>query len=284
MTNEQLAICIQSGLDVSSNMLQLWQQTKGFIHSIAVRYQGQADVEDLEQEGYLALYDAIDGFCPDRGYKFLTYAKHWIVQRMKRYIDSCCHAVRIPPHRQVELQEYRKMVNAYQVHLSRKPTRSEIAHNMHLDSQQMEELEAAMRMAQIGSLDSYVSDDEDSATLGDMFPCDVDVENTVLDDIAGRQLKDMLWGMVDTLQGEQPAVIRARYQQQLTAVQAGELIGITETQVRNLEKSGLRELYRKRYRLQPFLPETLESLAYHGSVGAFNRTWTSSTERVAMRL
>ena len=284
MTNEELVICIKSGLDVSDNMLLLWQQTRGFIHTIAMRYQGQADMEDLEQEGYLALYDAIDGFCPDQGYKFLTYAKSWIVQRMKRYIDNCCHAVKIPPRRQMELQEYRKMVNAFQVYLGRMPTKSEIAHNMHLNSQQLKDLELAMRMAQIGSLDSYVSDDEDSATVGDLVPCDVDVEDAVLDATELQQLRSVLWPMVDSLHGEQPAVIRARYQQQLTTVQTGKLLGISETQARNLEKSSLRELRRKGYRLKTFLPEALESLAYRGGVEDFNRTWTSSTERVAMRL
>lgn len=232
----------------------------------------------------MALYDAIDGFCPDQGYKFLTYAKPWIMQRMKRYIDNCCHVVRIPAYRREQLQEYRKMINAFQVYLGRLPTRREIARDLHLDGQQMDDLEAAARMAQIGSLDSYITDDDDSVAVGDMVPCDVDVEGSVLDDIEGQQLKGVLWGMVDALQGGQSAVIHARYQRQMTAVQAGEFLGISETQVRNLEKGGLRELYRKRHRLQPLLPERLGSLAYHGGVEDFKRTWASSTERAAMRL
>lgn len=287
MTNEQLVVYIKSGIDVSGNMLLLWQQTKGFIHTIAVRYQGQADVEDLEQEGYLALYDAVDGFQPALGYKFLTYAKPWITQRMKRYIDNCCHAVKIPSNRQQDLQEYRKMANAFQVYLGRMPTRAEIACNMHLSSQQLDDLEAAMRMAQIGSLDTYVSDDDDSATVGDLVPCDVDVESSVLDDMESRRLKNMLWGMVDdSLPDEQAHVIRLRYQAGQTTKAAGEHMGMSAEEVRRIESKALAELRKphRACRLRPFLPEVLESLAYHGSVGTFNRTWTSSTERVAMRL
>ena len=72
MTNEALVIRVQEGDDVPGNMLQLWQQTKAFIHMMALRYRGLADLEDLEQEGYLALYDAVDGFSPEKGCRFLT--------------------------------------------------------------------------------------------------------------------------------------------------------------------------------------------------------------------
>lgn len=56
MTNEELAIRIKAGIDTADNMLQLWEQTRRFIRRIASRYVGAAELEDLEQEGYLALY------------------------------------------------------------------------------------------------------------------------------------------------------------------------------------------------------------------------------------
>ena len=71
MTNEELAIRIKAGIDTADNMLQLWEQTRRFIRRIASRYVGAAELEDLEQEGYLALYDAVDGYRPDLGCKFL---------------------------------------------------------------------------------------------------------------------------------------------------------------------------------------------------------------------
>lgn len=286
MDNEQLVIQIKAGENVSENMLLLWQQTRGFIHTIALRYQGQTDVDDLEQEGYLALYDAIDGFCPEQGYKFLTYAKPWIVKRMKGYIDDCCHSVRIPRYIQQELQKYRKMLNAYQVCLGRMPTRKEIAKDLHLNSEQIDNLKAVMRMDQIGSLDSYVSDLEDSTTLSDIIPSDMDVEGSVLDDMEARQLKDVLWSMVNSLPDEQAQVVRLRYQENQTARATGEHMGISEWAVRRMEHKALAEFRKphRTYRLRPFLPEVLDGLAYHGGVEDFNRTWTSSTKRVAMRL
>lgn len=111
MSNEELVIRIKAGVDVADNMLQLWEQTKSFIHMAARQYQGYAELEDLEQEGYIALYDAVDGYSQEAGCKFLSYASFWIKQRMKRYIENCCMPVRIPaqgnliPHGQAPQSE-----------------------------------------------------------------------------------------------------------------------------------------------------------------------------------
>ena len=86
MTNEQLVARIQAGEDVSENMSQLYDQVKDFICSIAWKYRNSAELDDLEQEGYLALYPAIDGFNKSAA-GYLTYAEKWIRQRMQRYIQ-----------------------------------------------------------------------------------------------------------------------------------------------------------------------------------------------------
>ena len=78
MTNEQLVIRIKAGIDVANNMLQLWQQNQGYITSIAKRFQGYEDKEDLMQQGYIGLCNAVDGYNPDEGVLFLTYAGFWI--------------------------------------------------------------------------------------------------------------------------------------------------------------------------------------------------------------
>ena len=67
MSNEQLVTLIKAGENTSENMKVLYLQVKSFIHVMAMRYQGMADLEDLEQEGYLALYPAIDGYDPEKG-------------------------------------------------------------------------------------------------------------------------------------------------------------------------------------------------------------------------
>lgn len=232
MTNEEIVAKIKAGIETADNMLLLWQQCRLFIHSIAIHFQGKAELEDLEQEGYLALYDAVDGFKPEYGYKFITYAGIWINQRIKKYIQN-------------------------------------------------------NTLVQIGSLDRYLTDDEDDVTLLDMIASDVDVEVDVLTDEQNKQLKSILWPLVDALPDKQSKVLRDRYQGNKTLREAGESIGATVDQVRNIETKALRSIRYSRHArvLRAFLDDDVYSMGVSGtSANRFKSTWTSATERAAFSL
>ena len=106
MTNEQLVARIRAGENVGNNMAVLYDQVKDFIHAMAYKYHGQGELEDLEQEGFLALYDAIDHYEADQGVKFLTYASHWIRQRMQKYIQNTGSPLRLSAGRQEAIRKY----------------------------------------------------------------------------------------------------------------------------------------------------------------------------------
>ena len=286
-TNEELVARIKAGIDVADNMLQLWQQNYGFIHTMALRYQGLADIEDLEQEGYLALYDAVDGFKPEYGFKFLAYAGRWMKQRMIRYIQNN-GTVRIPVHEWQKIREYRKLVNDYIVHIGRKPTRREVARNLGISVKKVADLEETVKIERMGSLDSFLTDDEDAGTVLDKIASDVDVEEDVLTDVQKEQLKTIIWPLVDALPDKQGKVLRKRYQEGKTLKETGHDIGITIEGARQIEKNALRSLrYSRNARvLRSFLDdERIYSMGLSGTgLESFNRTWTSSTERAVFSL
>lgn len=285
MTNEQLVTLIKAGVDTAENMRQLYEQTRAFIHKAALKYQPYAELDDLEQEGYLALYDAIDGYDPAAGCLFLTYARHWIRQRIVRYIQNN-GTVRLPVHEWEKLAEYRKLEGVFLSQVGRKPAEREISYYLGISLKQVRQLEKAAMMGQIGSLDSCLTEDGDM-TVGDMVAGTEDVESTVLDEVEAGQLRAAVWGAVDSLEGNQREVIRARYQRGQTLDVIGKQLGVSRERVRNIESKALRELRRpsRSRQLRPFLPEAVGSMAYTGNgVEAFNRTWTSSTERIAMKL
>lgn len=53
---------------------------------------------DLLQEGHLGLFDAIDGFKPELGFKFSTYATWWIRQSVNSYLLDEEPILPIPSH------------------------------------------------------------------------------------------------------------------------------------------------------------------------------------------
>ena len=53
---------------------------------------------DLLQEGHLGLFDAIDGFKPELGFKFSTYATWWIRQSVNSFLLDNEPMLHIPSH------------------------------------------------------------------------------------------------------------------------------------------------------------------------------------------
>lgn len=285
MTNEQLVTLIKNKIDVSDNMLQLWQQNTGIIGKIANTYKGYEDIEDLKQQGYIGLCNAVQGYRPDENIPFINYAVPWIRQSMKRYIENSGSVIRIPSHSWSKHTKYKKTLQYFAMQIGREPTDLEICQYMQISYKELEDMKNIDKMSSIGSLDSCIGDDGDT-TIVDLLPDDIDVESIVMDEIEKEELKEMLWSIVDTLPGKQPQVIRSIYQEGNTLKDTGKQIGVLPECVRTIKQSALRELRkssRKRILIDYFTEEE-ESMAYrHNGVNEFNRTWTSSTELVVLR-
>jgi RNA polymerase primary sigma factor len=54
--------------------------------------------EDLLQEGIIGLLSAIDGYKPDLGFRFSTYASWWIRQAVNAYLQTMSPVIHIPSH------------------------------------------------------------------------------------------------------------------------------------------------------------------------------------------
>ena len=289
MTNEQLAARIRAGEDVAGNMAQLYDQVKDFIHSVAWKYKGLGELEDLEQEGFLALYDAIDHYEADQGVRFLSYAEYWIRQRIQRYLQMNGSCLRLPVNRQEVINKYKRFCSSFQMEQGREPSEAEIALELWLTVDQVRKLQLDACMDHVCSLDAPVrgKEGEEDSTLGDLAASACDLEGETVDRMDYENLCSVLWECVDSLPGKQPAVIRSRYQRGLSLIRVGEICGITEAEARKQHMKALRTLRNTKNanRLRQFIPEAerIYSSALIGN-GAeyFNRTWTSSTERVAL--
>ena len=291
MTNEQLVARIRAGENVGENMAQLYEQVKRFIHASAWRYRDSGMVEDLEQEGFLALYDAVDGYDEAQGVRFLTYAEYWIRQRISRYLQVNGSSLRLPVHCQEKLLRYKRLCSSFQLEHGREPSEREIARLMGLTLEQVREIKGNACMARVGSLDAPVKglDGGEDTTVGDLVATPADPTGEAVDRVQRAQLCAVLWECVDSLPGQQPTVIRQRYQDGMSLREIGEVQGTTAEAVRQIHAKALRELRASRFskRLRPFLPEAerIYSMGLRGNgVGKFHRTWTSSTEKAALWL
>lgn len=68
---------------------RLVKSNQRFVYALAKRYTSDEDiVMDLVQEGNVGLLIAIQTYEPNKGYKFLTYAVHYIRREMTEYLTS----------------------------------------------------------------------------------------------------------------------------------------------------------------------------------------------------
>ena len=142
-------------------------------------------------------------------------------------------------------------------------------------------------MARLGSLDKPIKE-EDDGTIGDFVRDPSDLMQDAEERIQQEQLRAAIWGCVDELPEKQAEAIRARYRDGLTLKETGERLGVNIEGARQWERKGIRELRKpsKTKRLRPFFPEydRIFSMGSTGTgVGIFDRTWTSATERAALK-
>lgn len=82
---------------------------EGFLVLQAMRWAGTSPgvaLEDLLQEGRLGLLEAWERFDAERGVKFLTYASHWVYQRMGRWVKNTGTTVRVPQYRAGKVAQF----------------------------------------------------------------------------------------------------------------------------------------------------------------------------------
>lgn len=79
---------------------ELIQEHMGFIHQTAWKWSqwSGCDIQDLVQEGRIAIGEADVRFDEARGFKFLTFARWYIEKRIRRFVQNHRDTIRIPVH------------------------------------------------------------------------------------------------------------------------------------------------------------------------------------------
>lgn len=285
MNNEQIVARIQSGENEAENMLKLWQQNRGFIATMARRYSAGAEMEDLEQEGYIALCEAVQHYEPGRGMSFISYAAFWIKRRMRICADNS-RTVRLSFNAGDEVRQYQKIMREYRQEYGCDPSDRELCAFLYVSREKLDQIRKAAQMGNIRSLDEPVQGMDGDISLGDTVASGEDAVEDAIREIDKEQMKRELWLAVDQLPGDQPAVLRMVYGDGMTRIKAGEVLGYGNGKVGIEERRALNAL-RKPHRCKKFRAYFEEYLSaapiHHVGVRRFNETWTSEVEREALR-
>ena len=218
----------QSGDETARELLL--EENSGLVWAVVRRFLGRGvETDDLYQLGCLGFLKAVDGFDPEFGTQFSTYAVPKIAGEIRRFLrdDGAVKVSRGIKERAATIKTARSQLIG---ELGREPTVSEIADRTGITPEDI--AMAEMATANIESIHQQTG--EEGFTLESVLT-DTKSEDTMLEKIALDQA-------ISCLSEREGTVIRLRYFHGLTQERTAKVLQVSQVQVSRIEKKALGHL------------------------------------------
>ncbi len=225
---EELIIQAQHGDDEASHTLVV--ENSALVWSVVRRFVGRGvDADDLYQLGCLGFIKAVNGFDPQFGTQFSTYAVPKIAGEIRRFLRDD-GSVKVSRTIQEQAAHIRTVQNEMTTRFGREPTLQELSEEIGLGVEEIAAAQAATSATE--SISRPVG--EDGFSLEQVL-ADTDQEEKMLECIALRQA-------LDALNERENLVIRLRYYHGLTQQRTARILDVSQVQVSRIEKKALERL------------------------------------------
>lgn len=210
--------------------------------NIARGYTGKGlSLQDLIEEGNLGLLRAVEGFDPNVGTRFSTYASYWIKQSIKRALINSAKTIRIPAYMVELLSKWRRASARLIDELGRSPTAEEVARMLGLPKRKLPIIKKAIQIYH-----SVPQTDQTEAgwSLGEMV---MDERmRTPEDELLEHDVMTRAMELLGQLEDRESTVLKMRFglddMQPHTLKEIGERLGLTRERVRQIETEALKKL------------------------------------------
>jgi len=199
-----------------------------------------ADVDDLVQEGFLALIRAVEKFEPHRQLKFSTYAVNWIRSFMLNWSKYRTGSIRLPTKIKDLYKKMQTTRTELESRLGRPPTDEEMADELEVSTTRLALAVKSVRNNEVMSLDEQlrVQAGNRKATLGDILSDEQHGVSEVRSDIFGT--------LDEFLTPQESLIIRLRYGLTDGGVKSWDEIcddlGMTKGKARTMAGTAMRKL------------------------------------------
>ena len=203
--------------------------------SLALRYGATPEpLDDLIQVASLGLVKALDGFDPERGGDFKSYAAPTILGELRRHFRDRVYELRLPRHLQDRRMAVRAAAAALCEELGRTPTVSQIAERLELSDEEILETLQADSARRTLSLDASRSrEDEESEPM---------IETVGGQEAGYERVEVQLAAQGARLTERERAVLRFRFEDDLKQREIGRRLGVSQMQVSRIMRTALHKI------------------------------------------
>ena len=238
---KELGRAIQAGDNQA--LKRMVESNLRFVITISKKYRGLGlSFLDLMNEGNIGLIEAAKRFDPEKNVKFITYAVWWIRQSIIHALARQGGAFRLPQKQVNLIYQLGKKHNALYQKLRREPNSSELAEEMGMT---VEEVENLMQLSggHVSSLSDQLDDDSDFELLDKLVQeTELGADEQLLQEAFENQVKDLL----TDLDEKEARVISMRFglngKDPMTLKEIGEELNLSRERIRQIENVALRKL------------------------------------------
>ena len=218
----------------------------GLVKSIALQVRGVyssfAQVDDIINEGVLALVSSIDKFDPDKGIKFETFVSKRIRGAI---IDLARRQDWVPRSVRRKAREIDQASSELYAELGRYPTDEEIAGRLGISSQQYQEDLTNSSLCNLLSLDSIFDDqDQSGADVADSGGA-----GRPEDSLLRQEMLDTLTEGIGSLRENEQMVVSLYYRKNLSMKEIAQVMEVSEPRISQIHSRAIQKLrlYMNRY-------------------------------------
>ncbi|MDI4647583.1 sigma-70 family RNA polymerase sigma factor [Cohnella hashimotonis] len=191
--------------------------------------------EDLFQVGRMTLFRLLKQFDPDLGMPFEPYAMKSIVGQMKNYLRDKSWYIQVPRRIKEKGLVVQQAIDEMTVRLERSPSVEEIAEFLEMSVEDTLEVLAGRELHHYVSLDTPVSQEENTATLGELI-------GSTADDFAGVDRRIDLQEAMLKLKPEERQVLLLLYEEGLSQRSAADRLQVSQMSISRIQRRAIEKL------------------------------------------
>jgi RNA polymerase sigma-B factor len=191
--------------------------------------------DDLFQVGQMSMFRLLKQYDPALGMPFEPYAMKSIIGHMKNYLRDKSWYIQVPRRIKEKGLVVQQAIDELMSKLERSPNVDEIAQRLGLDTEETLEILAGRDLYHYVSLDTPISDDENTAVLGELI-------GSPSDDFAALEKKLDLQEAMEQLKPEERQVLQMVFESGLSQRSIADELGVSQMSIARIQKRAINKL------------------------------------------